>query len=301
MSTFYPETQAIAELIGNSIKEKGLSIRQTAELANVSYSHLSKIIRQEVPIPKPIYLEKLVQPLNLSFCELFISAGYFTNFSAPRDYYSSKPIFADLDVDQKQILESYLIYHKIKFPNIEPEKDTEEAQKNWWFVFDAMQDYPQKCNMLLSLLKANASYQIIDEAFYIFDLIPVEFMDSSYTPMFGKLTTFFAQALIDAVYIQRSQAKESLHYFWESYENDLQKIIDSQTNKSLKVQQPNDQNKQLELDNPQNQGFKILSTPDGKVYGRLDFNIPNDKLTEVFSLVAKLQHTIKDFCDSETD
>ena len=192
------------------------------------------------------------------------------------------------------------MFRNINFNVVWPDKDNETAQKHWWFVFDAIEDYGKKCEMLLTLLEANTYFQIIDEAFYMFDLIPAEFKQSTYTPIFAKELVVIAQALTNAVFLQSELNDINLNILWKDYEREHQKLINSQVNRSVNVQPPENQKEQLEWDKPKNEGFKIFITPDGNIYGRIDFGIPNNKLPEVFNLFANLQQSIKEFCDSDS-
>lgn len=56
--------------------DKGLSIRQLANLSKVSHSYLSQVENGVRGIPSPDVLKKLAQPLGITYEELMQAAGY---------------------------------------------------------------------------------------------------------------------------------------------------------------------------------------------------------------------------------
>ncbi len=56
--------------------DKGLSIRQLANLSKVSHSYLSQVENGVRGIPSPDVLKKLARPLGITYEELMQAAGY---------------------------------------------------------------------------------------------------------------------------------------------------------------------------------------------------------------------------------
>jgi len=56
--------------------DKGLSIRQLANLSKVSHSYLSQIENGERGVPSPDVLKKLAPPLSITYEELMQAAAY---------------------------------------------------------------------------------------------------------------------------------------------------------------------------------------------------------------------------------
>jgi transcriptional regulator with XRE-family HTH domain len=293
MSVF-PDTEKIAQIIGDGIKKKGISIRQVAEAAGVSYSHLSKILRQEVSIPKPSYLDKLAPVLLISFSKLFVSAGYFDNTQKTT---SRLEELSQLSWDTESILNSYLTFRGIEIKAFWKDKEDElEARSSWWFTYNAIQNYREQCNLLMSLVEANSvSCEIVDEAFYLFNLVPPEFKEAIYTPNYANRINNIELALTQAVEQFMRHDYKYLEKFWHLYEQEYRQINTKRTAKNGSKQPLIDTTSQLEMDKPENQGFKIFIKTDGRIYGRLDFEIPPHQTNNLFEIVSKMRQIIKDF------
>ncbi|EJO5348251.1 helix-turn-helix transcriptional regulator [Clostridium botulinum] len=64
------------DFLKNIRKEKGLSQRQLAELANVSNTEISRIESGERQNPSPNILKSISKHIGISYSELMIKAGY---------------------------------------------------------------------------------------------------------------------------------------------------------------------------------------------------------------------------------
>jgi transcriptional regulator with XRE-family HTH domain len=290
----YSENNSTAGILEQQIKQQGLSIRSVAKNAGVSYSHLSKVIKQEVPTPKPDYLDKLALPLRLPFCMLFVSAGYFDNFSLDPQYVTCSWQVEHVFDDHVDFLSSYLAFRNVEYTIALPSvTDKADASTLWFANFQATQNHRQKCDMLISLLERNHLSDYIDEAFVFFDLVPSRFVNPKFTPNFADTVDTIKRSLTrtiqEMIDMEEEQSeKQSLDNIWPIYERNLAEI----RKEKLKQEELRKNAKpEFAFDEIENTGLKIVIQPDARLFVRIDFQADISKLD---LLVEKYKELIQE-------
>lgn len=281
MGYLYSENSSTAEILEQQIKQHGLSIRNVARSAGVSYSHLSKVLKQEVSTPKPGYLDKLALPLRLPFCMLFVSAGYFDDFSLDSRYVTCSWQVKEVFYDHDNFLSSYLAFRNVDYAKALPSgTDKADASTLWFANFQAAQNHRQKCDMLITLLEKNSLTYYIDEAFVFFDLVPSKFVNPKFTPHFADTVDTIKRSLTrtiqEMIDMEEEQSeKQFLDNIWPIYERNLAEI----RKEKLKQEELRKNAKpEFAFDEIVNTGLKIVIQPDAKLFVRIDFQADISKL-----------------------
>ncbi|MCL6493667.1 MAG: helix-turn-helix domain-containing protein [Ignavibacterium sp.] len=161
----------LAKFLQSKLQERHISIRSLADRAGVSFSHLSKVLRADVPVPQPAFLDKVAAALHVPFTAIFLEAGYLC--------------FDDACLDEaREIVESYSV-------------DS--------FSYETLcMDILQKYNIELNNLNADLLFELskrskidADFLFYFFKKIPTIFSQETYTKNFSKIIKTFRKGLND--------------------------------------------------------------------------------------------------------
>jgi hypothetical protein len=119
-------------------------------------------------------------------------------------------------------------------------------------------------------------------------------------PLFGKSIQCVYNALAD-VLENHLDEEDDYDSIWLIYKKNLEGVKQLLTPNYAEEKKNPLQGTTEDWNVPQKPGFKLFLKPDGTAYGRIDFDIPINKLPDIFKLVSKIQKSIEEFCDSETD
>lgn len=226
-----------AKRIRQAMDERRYSLRDVARLAGVSFSHLAKLIREEVPLPKPGYCDKLAKALNIPYTELLFLAG---RLERPYTYQPAElekiklqlPANANYDTLIKFYLEHRRLYtiQRALFDDFEPIKKLAVTnESDFYSIFKEIKSEGEKNEFIYRAKhffvpppKETITYDY-DEIYFVLQRIPVDFLRVTLTPNFRKQLLKFKQAFDAALQLYGSDYKS----LWVAYDAQLEALEDA--------------------------------------------------------------------------
>ena len=162
-------TTKVGELIKKGREEKNLSMRQLAELANVSHSDISRIESGEREVPNPKVLRKISKYIGINYNDLMYASGLGAQVSKLNPYlteYYNNLKGDDLRIAYKN-LQSAVQNNNIVIESLKKQTEDEsieEEKKN--VLLETIEDleYQNETNEeILKLLKGNAAEEFIGD------------------------------------------------------------------------------------------------------------------------------------------
>lgn len=159
----------VGELIQKGREEKNLSMRQLAELANVSHSDISRIESGEREVPNPKVLRKISKYIGINYNDLMYASGLGAQVSILNPYlteYYNNLKGDDLRIAYKN-LQSAVQNNNIVIESLKKQTEDEsieEEKKN--VLLETIEDleYQNETNEeILKLLKGNAAEEFIGD------------------------------------------------------------------------------------------------------------------------------------------
>ncbi len=159
----------VGELIQKGREENNLSMRQLAELANVSHSDISRIESGEREVPNPKVLRKISKYIGINYNDLMYASGLGAQVSKLNpyliEYYNNlkgddlRNAYKNL---QNAVQNNNIVIESLKKQT--EDKSIEEEKKN--VLLETIEDlaYQNETNEeILKLLKGNAAEEFIGD------------------------------------------------------------------------------------------------------------------------------------------
>lgn len=159
----------VGELIQKGRENNNLSMRQLAELANVSHSDISRIESGEREVPNPKVLRKISKYIGINYNDLMYASGLGAQVSKLNPYlteYYNNLKGDDLRIAYKN-LQSAVQNNNIVIESLKKQTEDEsieEEKKN--VLLETIEDleYQNETNEeILKLLKGNAAEEFIGD------------------------------------------------------------------------------------------------------------------------------------------
>ena len=158
----------VGELIQKGREENNLSMRQLAELANVSHSDISRIESGEREVPNPKVLRKISKYIGINYNDLMYASGLGAQVSPLNPYlieYYNNLKGDDLRIAYKN-LKSSVENNNIVIESLKKQVEdiTDNEKKN--VLLDTIEDleYQNQTNEeIIKLLKGNAVEEFMDD------------------------------------------------------------------------------------------------------------------------------------------
>ncbi len=150
----------VGELIQQGRKENNLSMRQLAELANISSSDISRIESGEREVPNPKLLRKISKYIGVNYNDLMYASGLGSQVSSLNPYllehYSKlrgKELKEAMDSIESSISNNKVVIESLKNASV----SSDEGKKN--VLLETIEDleYQNETNEeIMKLLNSNA-------------------------------------------------------------------------------------------------------------------------------------------------
>ena len=158
----------VGELIQKGREENNLSMRQLAELANVSHSDISRIESGEREVPNPKVLRKISKYIGINYNDLMYASGLGAQVSPLNPYlieYYNNLKGDDLRIAYKN-LKSSVENNNIVIESLKKQVEDITDNEKKSVLLDTIEDleYQNETNEeIIKLLKGNAVEEFMDD------------------------------------------------------------------------------------------------------------------------------------------